>query len=153
MIRSTQEIFYQCVEGVGSKDSILRAMEEYAKDYRERLTEVVLERDELDEQYKKTIAQRNEWKATALEYKKLYDEYKDRYNYAVIDGTYLRQKLEQLEEQYDRDIPAEEEKIYVTTSSPEDVYAAFTDKYRTEQDAEQAGVEWCAIKLYRGPKV
>src|SRR6187397_3261444 len=56
---------------------------------------------------------------------------------------YLEEELEKL-----RNLP-EEEEIFVSASSPEDVYAAFTDKSRAAWDSNESGVEFCSIKLYR----
>lgn len=44
------------------------------------------------------------------------------------------------------------EEIFVSSSCPEDIYAAFTDKARAQWDAKESGTELCSIKLHRGPK-
>lgn len=66
---------------------------------------------------------------------------------------HMKKRIENLEQELEelRNLP-EEEKIYVSTDSPDNVYAAFTDRYRADVDCEDAGVTWCAITLYRGPK-
>jgi hypothetical protein len=66
---------------------------------------------------------------------------------------HMKRRIEELEKQLEelRNLP-EEEEIFVTSSSPEDVYAAFTDKSRAAWDCNEAGVEFCSIKLYRGPR-
>lgn len=67
---------------------------------------------------------------------------------------HMKKRIDALEKELNelRSLPKEEE-IYVTSSSPEDVYAAFTDKARASQDSQEADVEFCCIKLYRGPRV
>jgi len=65
----------------------------------------------------------------------------------------MQKRIKELEKQLEelRNLP-EEEEIFVSTSSPEDVYAAFTDKSRAAWDSKDSGTEFCSIKLYRGPK-
>lgn len=67
--------------------------------------------------------------------------------------VHMKQRIEQLEKELEelRNLP-EEEEIFVSTSSPEDVYAAFTDKSRAAWDCNEAGVEYCSVKLHRGPR-
>lgn len=67
--------------------------------------------------------------------------------------VHMKQRIEQLEKELEelRNLP-EEEKIYVSTDSPDNVYAAFTDRHRADIDCKDAGVTWCAVTLYRGPR-
>lgn len=105
---------------------------------------------------KLTYVQKADFAKRALElerdcatYKKMFEEVSRERNAWIHECQLLRSENKKLQEE--NGLLAEEE-IYVTSSSPEDVYAAFTDKVRASQDSQEADVEFCCIKLYRGPR-
>ena len=66
---------------------------------------------------------------------------------------HMKKRIDVLEKELTelRNLP-EEEKICVSTDSPDNVYAAFTDRHRADLDCDESGVTWCAVTLYRGPR-
>lgn len=98
---------------------------------RTNLVAMTLERDEFDEANKKQalalklVSHRaDELERDLKEYTTLYREYKDRYDYAVIDGTDLRQKLEQQEDRFDQ-----------LDGEYQDLVRICTALYRTDKEA------------------
>lgn len=56
-------------------------LHQYGKELQGKIIDLTFERDELDEQYKKAVEERNDAREDITEYKKLYEDYKSRFEF------------------------------------------------------------------------